>query len=88
MGNEHTGVTGTDAHDDLPNVDASDGAVRLAPGTTHASLQSIGTGAGQHLVDADNVVRVSADAEVEAFLSCDLDEVPVETRGQQSLTVV
>jgi hypothetical protein len=80
-GNEvevHTGITGADAHDDLANVDASNGAVGLAPGSAHAGLQTIGTGAGQHLVDADDVIRVGADAEVEAFLSGDLDEIPVQ----------
>jgi hypothetical protein len=40
-------------------------------------LKSIGTGTGQHLVDADDVVRVDTDSHVEAFLSSDLDEVLV-----------
>jgi hypothetical protein len=72
-----TGVTSADAHDDLADVDASNSSVRLAPRTTHSRLQSIGTGAGQHLVDADDVVRVGADSQVETFLSGQLDEILV-----------
>lgn len=84
---EHTRVTSADAHDDLTNVDTGDGAVGLAPGTTHTSLQSIGTGARQHLVDADDVVRVGTDAEMEAFLAGNLDEVLVgaNTGGLEGL---
>jgi len=70
-------VTSAHAHDDLTNVDAGHGSVGLAPGTTHSSLQSIGTSARQHLVDADNVEWVGAHTEVEAFLSSRLDEVLV-----------
>jgi hypothetical protein len=72
-----TGVTGPDGHDDLTNVDTGDGAVGLTPGTTHTSLQSIGTGTRQHLVDTDDVVRVDTDAEMERILSAGLDEVLV-----------
>jgi hypothetical protein len=39
-------------------------------------LQPIRTGTGQHLVDTDDVVWVSPDAQVETFLSSDFDEVP------------
>jgi len=76
-------VTSADAHDDLTNVDTGNSAVGLAPGTTHTSLQSIGTSARQHLVDTDDVERVSADTQVEAFLSGVLDKVFVgaNTRG-------
>lgn len=74
-----TGVTGADGQKDLANVDTGDGAVWLTEGTTHTGLQSIGTGARQHLVDTHDVVWVSADTHVETFLSGNLDEVPVET---------
>jgi hypothetical protein len=74
---ELTRVTSADAHDDLTNVDTGDCAIGLAPGTTHTSLQSIGTSARQHLVDADDMVRVGADAEMETFLAGNLDEVLV-----------
>lgn len=82
-----TRVTGTDAHDDLANVDTGNSTVGLTPGTTHTSLQSIGTGARQHLVDTDDVEGVGADAEVERFLTTVLDEVLVgaNTGGFESL---
>jgi hypothetical protein len=73
----HTRVTSADAHDDLTDVDTGDSAVGLAPRTTHTSLESIGTGARQHLVDADDVEGVGTDAEVETFLARVLDEVLV-----------
>ena len=62
----------------MTNVDTGNGSVGLTPGTTHSSLQSIGTGARQHLVDTDDVVWVSADTEMETILSGDLDQVPVD----------
>jgi hypothetical protein len=82
-----TGVTGTDRHDDLTNVDTGDSAVGLAPGTTHTSLKSIGTGTRQHLVDTDDVEWVGADTEVESFLSSDLNKVLVgaDTSGLEGL---
>lgn len=82
-----TGVTSTDRHDDLADVDTGDSAVGLAPGTTHTSLQSIGTGTRQHLVDTDDVEGVSADTQVETLLSGDLDEVLVgaDTGGLEGL---
>ena len=70
------GVTSSDGQQDLTNVDSGNGAVGLAPCTSHTSLQSIGAGAGQHLVDSDDVVWVGSDSEVETFLACNLDEVP------------
>ena len=82
-----TGVTGPHAHDDLANVDAGHRAVGLAPGTTHTRLQTIGTSARQHLVDAHDVVRVGAHAQVETFLAGQLDEVLVgaNTGGLEGL---
>ena len=68
-------VARADAEEDLADVDAGDGAVGLAPGAAHAGLQPIGAGAGQHLVDADDVVRVGADAHVESFFAGGFDEV-------------
>jgi hypothetical protein len=80
-------VTSADAHDDLTNVDTGDGAVGLAPGTTHTGLQSIGTSARQHLVDTDDVEGVGADTQVETLLSGVLDQVLVgaDTGGLESL---
>jgi hypothetical protein len=67
----------SDREDDLTDVHTSDTAVRLAERATHTSLQSIGTGAWQHLIDTDDMVRVGADTEVEGFLSSSLDHVLV-----------
>ena len=72
-----TGVTSSQAHEDLADVDTGDSAVGLAPGTTHTRLQSIGTGARQHLVDTDDMVGVGGDTEVETVLSGVLDHVLV-----------
>lgn len=71
-----TRVTSADGEQDLADVDTGDEAVGLAEGTAHAGLQTIGTSARQHLVDADDVVGMGADTQVETFLSGDLDEVP------------
>jgi len=81
------GVASAHAHDDLTDIDTGDSSIWLAPGTTHAGLQTIGTSARQHLVDADDVVRVGADAQMETFLSGGLDEVLVgaNASGFQSL---
>ena len=69
-------VLAADGHEDLANVDTGDLAVRLAEGTTHTGLETIGTSARQHLVDTDDVVGVGTNTEVETFLTRDLDEVP------------
>jgi hypothetical protein len=76
-GGRTVGVTSTDGHQDLTNVHTSHGAVGLAERTTHTGLETIGTGARQHLVDTDDMVGVSTDTEMETFFSGDLDEVPV-----------
>ena len=72
-----TGVTSAERHQDLADVDTGDSTVGLTPGTTHTGLQSIGTSARQHLVDADDVEGVDADAQVETLLSGVLDHVLV-----------
>jgi hypothetical protein len=72
-----TRITSSDTQNDLTNVDTGNCSIGLSPGTTHTSLQSIGTSAGQHLVDTDDVVRVGTDAKMETFLSTDLDKVSV-----------
>lgn len=70
-------VTGAYGEQNLADVDAGYGAVGLAPCAAHAGLQSIGAGAGQHFVDADDVEGVGADAEMKTFFAGDFDEVPV-----------
>ena len=56
-------------HYDLPDFNASQQAVGLAESSTHTSLQTIGAGARQHFVDAENVVGVNADAQVKVILA-------------------
>jgi hypothetical protein len=41
---------------------------------THTRGQTIGTSAGELLVDTDNVERVDAHAQVEAVLAAELDQ--------------
>jgi hypothetical protein len=68
-------VSSSDGKENLANVDTGDRSVGLAPGTSHSSLQSIGTGARQHLVDTDDVEWVSSNSEMETFLASNLDEI-------------
>jgi len=89
------GVLGADGQKNLANVDTGNGAVRLSESTTHTGLETIGTSARQHLVDADDVVRVGADAEMERLLSRGLHHVLVgantgslESLGGQLLVLV
>jgi len=89
------GILASDGKDDLANVDTGDHTVGLAPGASHSGLESIGTGAGQHLVDTDDVVRVDADAHVERVLAgglCDVlvgaDTGGLECLGGQLLVLV
>lgn len=77
MGTERTVVTRPHGQQDLANVHTSNRSIGLAPGTTHSSLQSIGTSTGQHLIDADDMVRVCADTEMETFLAGYFDKVSV-----------
>lgn len=71
----------------MANVDTGNLAVWLSESTTHTGLQSIGTSATQHLVDADDMVRVGADTQVEGFLAGNLGQVLVgaDTGGFESL---
>lgn len=71
-------ITSSDGEQDLTNIDTSDRSIWLSPRTTHPSLQSIGPSAGQHLVDSDNVIWVSANSEMEAFFTSNFDQIPAE----------
>jgi len=86
-GGSTVGVTGSDGQDDLANVDTGDSSVGLTPSTTHTGLETIGSGTGQHLVDADDVEWMASDTHVETVLSGNLDEVLVgaDTGGFESL---
>lgn len=75
-GSSSVRVSGSDGQKDLADVDTSDRAVGLTPGTSHSGLQSIGTSARQHLVDSDDMVRVGSNSQVKTFLSGNLDKVP------------
>jgi hypothetical protein len=81
------GVLCPERHEDLANVHTSDKTVGLAESTTHTSLKPISSSARQHLVDADDMVGVDTDAEMEGFLSGSLDHVLVgaNTGGLESL---
>lgn len=78
---------GTDGHEDLSNVNAGNEAIRLTEGTTHTGLETIRTGAGQHLVDTQDVEGVSTDAQVETFLTAHLHGILVgaDTGSLESL---
>merc|ERR1719264_348724 len=54
-----------DGDEDLADVHAGRRAVGLAEGSAHAGRESIGAGARQRLVDAEDVERVGPDADVE-----------------------
>jgi len=60
---------GSNGDKDLVDVDAGGLDVGLAEGLAHTLLESIGTSAGEHLVDADSVPGVGSDAHVEGVLT-------------------
>lgn len=68
-------IEGADRDEDLSNVNAGYETIRLTEGTTHTGLESIGSGAGQHLVDTQNVEGVGAHTQVETILTAHLGEV-------------
>lgn len=66
---------GSDGVEGLADFDTGALLVGLTEGTSHTALETIGTGAGQHLVDTDNVPGVHAASHVEGFLTAVLDHV-------------
>ena len=64
-------VTGgsSDGHDDGTNVHTSRLTVWLTVGLSHTLLKSIGSSAGKHLVDSDNVPWVNSGSHVESVLT-------------------
>ena len=80
-------ILGTDGNQRLANAHASDQTVGLTEGVTHTGLQTIGTGAGKHLVDTSDVVRMSTHTHVEGILASVLHQVLVgsNTGGFESL---
>ena len=78
---------GTDGDEGGADVDAGALDVGLTEGMAHTLLESIGTSAGEHLVDADGVPGVHTDADVEGFLTTLGDHVLVgsNTSGLEGL---
>jgi len=81
------GVLSADGNQGLANGDTGNGAVRLTESTTHTGLETIGTGTGQHLVDAQDVEGMDTDTHVEGLLARVLRDVLVgsDTGSLQSL---
>ena len=59
----------SDGDEDGADFDTSGLAESLAVSVTHTGLKSISTGAGEHLVDADDVPGVDSDSDMETFLT-------------------
>ena len=80
-------VFATDGEDDLTNVDTGSSTVGLSIGATHTGLETIRTGTGQHLVDADDVEGMKTDTHVERVLAGHLGDVLVgaDTAGLEGL---
>jgi hypothetical protein len=70
------GVSGADGQNNLANIHTGNSTLGLTEGTTHTSLQTIGTGARQHFVDTDDMKGVDTHTHVETFLTGDLHKVP------------
>ena len=71
------GILGADRHDDLANGDTGSHLHGLTIGVSHTGGQTIGSGAGKHLVLADDVERVSAGSDVVTLLTGGLHQVLV-----------
>ena len=76
-GDGDEGRLGADGDEDLTDADTGAGGVGLTVGLAHTGLETIGTGAGKHLVDTEDVEGVSTDAHVEGFLGGVLGHVLV-----------
>lgn len=62
-------LPGTDGEENLSDIDAGHGVIRLAVRTTHARLKPVGSRAGKHLVDTDDVEGMNTNTEVERVLA-------------------
>jgi len=87
LGVGHTRDLGSDGDQDGANVDTGGLTEGFAVSVTHTGLESISTGAGEHLVDADNVPRVNSDSDMETFFTGVVSHVFVSgnTGGLESL---
>jgi hypothetical protein len=81
------GILGAHGHEWLANVYTGNHAVWATKGLSHTRGQTIGTGAGQLLVDSGHVEGVGAHSEVEAVLAAELGQVLVgsDTASLESL---
>jgi len=61
--------SGTDGHENGANVHTGRLAKSLSVSVTHTGLESISTGAGKHLVDADHMPWVHSNADMEGFFT-------------------
>ena len=62
-------VGASDGQENLTNGDSCGLAKSLTEGTSHTLLESIGTSAGEHLVDSNDVPWVNSDSHVEVLSS-------------------
>lgn len=69
------GVFCTDGEDDLADVDTGYSAIWFTPCPSHTGLQTISASAGQHLVDANDVEGMYANAEMERVFARGLGHV-------------
>jgi len=60
---------GSDGDQNGTNADTGSLTEGLSVSVTHTGLESISTGAGEHLVDADNVPGVDSDSDMETILT-------------------
>ena len=63
------GFFASDGHQNAADFHTGHATCGFSEGSSHTSLQSICSGAGQHLVDTDNVPRVDAHSHVESIFS-------------------
>lgn len=72
-------ILGADGDQILANVDSCGNSVGLSECVSHTSLETIGSCTRQHLVDTQDVVRVSSDSDVVSFLARMFDHVLVHS---------
>ena len=74
-GLSNVSLGGSDGVKGLSDLDTSAFFVGLTESTSHTTLETIGTGTGQHFVDTDDVPGVDTASHVESFLTTGLDHV-------------
>jgi hypothetical protein len=74
-------ILGADRHDDLANGDTGSHLHGLTIGVSHTGGQTIGSGAGKHLVLSDDVERVGTGSDVVTLLTGGLSQVLVASNA-------